>query len=100
MDRKSRSLRSQEDISAEYSLWKQICSSLIKLEGIQKEEEPILNNINKIQSSVDFEKGKQSKKRAHDDFLMRWPLGITSIIQQKLKENYRRGIELSTNELE
>jgi hypothetical protein len=82
MDRKSRLLRLQEDISAEYSLWKQICSSLIKLEGIQKEEEPILNNINKIQSSVDFEKG------------------ITSIIQQKLKENYRRGIELSTNELE
>ncbi|KAI9480831.1 MAG: SGF29 tudor-like domain-containing protein [Benjaminiella poitrasii] len=80
MDRKSRSSRSHEESSEEISLWKQICSSLLKLEGIQKEEETVINSINKIQLSVDIEKG------------------ITGLIQQKLKENYKRGIELSSNE--
>ncbi|KAI7903664.1 SGF29 tudor-like domain-containing protein [Cokeromyces recurvatus] len=80
MDRKSRSLRSHEESSEEFNIWKQICSSLLKLEGIQKEEETVINSINKIQLSVDIEKG------------------ITGLIQQKLKENYKRGIELSFNE--
>ncbi|GAA5810080.1 hypothetical protein MFLAVUS_003498 [Mucor flavus] len=78
MERKSRSSRSHDD---EASLWKQICSSLIKLEGIQKDEESVLNTINKIQLSVNVEK-----------------VGITSLIHQKLKDNYRRGIELSLSE--
>ncbi|KAI8054902.1 SGF29 tudor-like domain-containing protein [Thamnidium elegans] len=77
MERKSRSSRSHDE---ELSLWKQICSSLIKLEGIQKDEESVLSTINKIQLSVNVEKG------------------ITSLIHQKLKDNYRRGIELSLTE--
>ncbi|KAG2231786.1 hypothetical protein INT48_005441 [Thamnidium elegans] len=78
MERKSRSSRSHDE---ELSLWKQICSSLIKLEGIQKDEESVLSTINKIQLSVNVEK-----------------VGITSLIHQKLKDNYRRGIELSLTE--
>ncbi|KAI9365855.1 SGF29 tudor-like domain-containing protein [Pilaira anomala] len=77
MERKSRSSRSHDE---ESSLWRQICSSLIKLEGIQKDEESVLSTINKIQLSVNVEKG------------------ITGLIHQKLKDNYRRGIELSLNE--
>lgn len=81
MERKSRSSRSQDDGSAEeFGLWKQICTSFLKLEGIQKEEETIINSINKIQLSVDIEQG------------------ITSLIHQKLKDNYKRGIELTTSE--
>ncbi|KAI8638709.1 SGF29 tudor-like domain-containing protein [Parasitella parasitica] len=81
MERKSRSSRTQDDGAAEeFSLWKHICASLLKLEGIQKEEETIINSINKIQVSVDFEQG------------------ITSLIHQKLKDNYKRGIELTTSE--
>lgn len=57
MDRKSRSSKSHEESNEELDLWKQICSSLIKLEGIQKDQEPILNSINKIQLSVNIEKG-------------------------------------------
>lgn len=64
MERKSRSSRSHDE---ESSLWKQICSSLIKLEGIQKDEESVLNTINKIQLSVNVEKGvnvyKKKKKK-------------------------------------
>lgn len=81
MERKSRSSRTQDDSSAEeVGLWKQICASLLKLEGIQKEEETVINSINKIQLSVDIEQG------------------ITSLIYQKLKDNYKRGIELTSSE--
>ncbi|CAO0800808.1 unnamed protein product [Mucor circinelloides] len=81
MERKSRSSRTQDDSSAEeVGLWKQICTSLLKLEGIQKEEETVINSINKIQLSVDIEQG------------------ITSLIYQKLKDNYKRGIELTSSE--
>lgn len=57
MDRKSRSSRSHEEINEETSLWRQICSSLIKLEGIQKDEETVINSINKYQLSC-TENGK------------------------------------------
>jgi hypothetical protein len=58
MDRKSRSSRTHEESSEEFSTWRQICSLLYKLEGIQKEQETIINSINKIQLTVDIEKGK------------------------------------------
>ncbi|KAI7895707.1 SGF29 tudor-like domain-containing protein [Mucor mucedo] len=80
MERKSRSSRPLEDGHEELNLWKQICQLLVKLEGIQKDEESILNSINKIQLSVNAEQG------------------ITLLVQQKLKDTYRRGIELSSNE--
>ncbi|CAO3608610.1 unnamed protein product [Mucor fragilis] len=81
MERKSRSSRTQDDGPVEeFGLWKQICTSLLKLEGIQKEEEAIINSINKVQLSVDTKQG------------------ITSLIYQKLKDNYKRGIELTTSE--
>lgn len=79
MDRKSRSLRSQE-VNEEFNLWKEICSSLVKLEGIQKDEELMINTLNKTQLSINIEKG------------------ITGILHQRMKDNYRRGIELSTTE--
>ncbi|OBZ86499.1 SAGA-associated factor 29 [Choanephora cucurbitarum] len=80
MERKSRSSRIHDDLNDESNLWKQICSSLFKLEGIQREEEGIINTINKVQLSLDSEKVSNN------------------ILQQKLKDNYRRGIELSTHE--
>ncbi|KAI8990171.1 SGF29 tudor-like domain-containing protein [Pilobolus umbonatus] len=79
MDRKSRTSRSGE-MNEEFTLWKEICSSLVKLEGIQEDEESMINTLNKTQHSINIEKG------------------ITSMIHQRLKDNYRRGIELSTNE--
>ncbi|KAI8991962.1 SGF29 tudor-like domain-containing protein [Mycotypha africana] len=79
MERKSRS-RPHEEMSEDFNLWKDICTSLLRLEGIQKEEEAIINTINKIQLSINTEKG------------------IPSMIRQKLKESYKRGIELSMNE--
>ena len=59
MDRKSRTSRSAslEDTNEELSLWKQICSSLTKLENIQKETESVLSNINKIHLAVNFDEG-------------------------------------------
>ncbi|KAI8094950.1 SGF29 tudor-like domain-containing protein [Gilbertella persicaria] len=80
MERKSRSSRLNEDLNDESNLWKQICSSLVKLETIRKEEETIISSINKIQVSMEDEKG------------------VNQFIQQKLRDNYRRGIELSTHE--
>lgn len=96
MERKSRSSR---DANEELALWKQICHMLLKLEGIQKDEESILNSINKIQLSVNAEQGT-----AHNLFFLSFfllitgCLGITSLLHQKLKDAYRRGIELSSNE--
>ncbi|KAG1050576.1 hypothetical protein G6F43_007167 [Rhizopus delemar] len=80
MERKSRSSRLANEEMTEVNIWKQICSSLIKLEGIQKDEQVVLNNINNVQYSIQLEKG------------------ISGLIHQKLKDNYRRGIELSSNE--
>lgn len=98
MERKSRSSRTLEESNEELTLWKQICSLLIKLEGIQKDEETILNSINKIQLSVNTE---QSTVHIVYNFIITLTIhyvGITAIIHQKLKDNYRRGIELSSNE--
>ncbi|CEG63324.1 hypothetical protein CU097_009405 [Rhizopus azygosporus] len=78
MDRKSRSSRLHEDMNEEVNLWKQICYSLAKLEGLQKDEEVVINTINKFHYSLEK--------------------GISSAIHQKLKESYKRGIELSNHE--
>lgn len=63
MERKSRSSRPLEDGHEEWTLWKQICQLLVKLEGIQKDEESILNSINKIQLSVNAEQGTGTQKK-------------------------------------
>lgn len=60
MDRKSRSSRSLDESNEEFNTWRQICSLLFKLEGVQKEQETIINSINKIQLTVDIEKGRNS----------------------------------------
>ncbi|KAG2226615.1 hypothetical protein INT45_005101 [Circinella minor] len=82
MDRKSRTSRSAslEDTNEELSLWKQICSSLTKLENIQKETESVLNSINKIHLAVNFDEG------------------ISLNLSQRLKDYYQSGIELSSSE--
>ncbi|KAI7882050.1 hypothetical protein K492DRAFT_176562 [Lichtheimia hyalospora FSU 10163] len=82
MDRKSRTSRSAslEETNEELSLWKQICTSLAKLENIQKETESVLNNINKIHLAVNFDEG------------------ISSTLSQRLKEYYQNGISLSSTE--
>lgn len=53
MDRKSRSSRLHEDMNEEVNLWKQICYSLAKLEGLQKDEEVVINTINKFHYSLE-----------------------------------------------
>ncbi|KAI9278516.1 SGF29 tudor-like domain-containing protein [Phascolomyces articulosus] len=82
MDRKSRTSRSAslEDTNEELSLWKQICTSLVKLDNIQKETETVLNDINKIHLGVNFDEG------------------ISMSISQKLKQYYQNGIDLSSSE--
>ncbi|CAO3611869.1 unnamed protein product [Cunninghamella echinulata] len=83
MDCKSRTSRSAtlEETNEELSLWKEICTSLIKLETIQHQATDVLNNINKLHTTVPFENG------------------ISSILHQRLKEYYRNGIDLSSNEI-
>ncbi|KAI9491600.1 SGF29 tudor-like domain-containing protein [Zychaea mexicana] len=82
MDRKSRTSRSAslEDTNEELSLWKQICTSLAKLENIQKETESVLNSINKIHVAVNFDEG------------------ISVSLSQRLKDYYQNGINLSSSE--
>ncbi|KAI8369365.1 SGF29 tudor-like domain-containing protein [Radiomyces spectabilis] len=82
MDRKSRTSRSAtlEETNEELSLWKQICTSLVKLEGIQKETDVVVNNINKLHLAVNFEEG------------------ISTALSQRLKEYYRGGIDLTSSE--
>jgi conjugal transfer/entry exclusion protein len=62
MDRKSRTSRSAtlDDTNEEVSLWKQICNSLAKLEGIQKDAGNIVTNINSIHGAVNFDEGSTS----------------------------------------
>jgi SAGA-associated factor 29 len=60
MDRKSRTSRSAslEETNEELSLWKEICTSLMKLEGIQHEAGQVITNINKVHTSGSMENGK------------------------------------------
>lgn len=62
MDRKSRASRaaSLDETNEEVNLWKQICSSLLKLENVQKESESIVTSVNKLHMSVDGAEGKQT----------------------------------------
>jgi hypothetical protein len=62
MDRKSRASRaaSLDETNEEVNLWKQICSSLLKLENVQKESESIVTSVNKLHMSVDGVEGKQT----------------------------------------
>lgn len=96
MERKSRSSRLANEEMTEVNIWKQICSSLIKLEGIQKDEQVVLNNINNVQYSIQLEKGKTRNRKQNK--ILTLSIGISGLIHQKLKDNYRRGIELSSNE--
>lgn len=60
MDRKSRASRaaSLDETNEEVSLWKQICSSLLKLENVQKESEPIITSVNKLHMTIESIDGK------------------------------------------
>ncbi|KAI8329399.1 SGF29 tudor-like domain-containing protein [Chlamydoabsidia padenii] len=82
MDRKSRTSRSAslEETNEELSLWKEICTSLMKLEHIQREAGQVISNINKVHTSGYMENGL--------------PAGL-----QRLKDCYRTGITLSSSEI-
>ncbi|KAI9301233.1 hypothetical protein BJ944DRAFT_243460 [Cunninghamella echinulata] len=83
MDRKSRTSRSAtlENSNEELNLWKQICNALIDLEHIQKKTESTVKNLNDIRNTISVEEG------------------MTTSIYQRLKEYYRGGIDLSSNEV-
>ncbi|ORX55642.1 hypothetical protein DM01DRAFT_1373383 [Hesseltinella vesiculosa] len=81
MDRKSRTSRSASLEDEELSLWKEICTSLVKLETIQRDTSEVITNINKVHGSQSLENG------------------VTSALQQKLRGYYKEGITLSTNEV-
>ncbi|CAO3638216.1 unnamed protein product [Cunninghamella blakesleeana] len=83
MDRKSRTSRSAtlENSNEELNLWKQICNSLIELEHIQKKTETTVKNLNDIRNTISTEEG------------------MSTSIYQRLKECYRGGIDLSSNEV-
>ncbi|SAL98106.1 hypothetical protein [Absidia glauca] len=83
MDRKSRTSRSAslEETNEELSLWKEICTSLMKLEGIQHEAGQVITNINKVHTSGSLENG-----------------GIANGLQ-RLKDCYKSGITLSSSEI-
>ncbi|KAI8061679.1 SGF29 tudor-like domain-containing protein [Gongronella butleri] len=81
MDRKSRTSRSASLEDEELSLWKEICTSLVKLENIQRDAVDVITNINKVHGSSPFDNG------------------ISSALHQRLKDYYRSGISLSTSEL-
>ncbi|KAI9024340.1 SGF29 tudor-like domain-containing protein [Phycomyces nitens] len=83
MDRKSRTSRSAtlEEANEEFNLWKEICTSLVKLEVIQKDADVALSNINKCHLSLNFDEG------------------IAFTVAQRLKEYYHNGINLTTTEI-
>ncbi|KAL0074998.1 SGF29 tudor-like domain-containing protein [Phycomyces blakesleeanus] len=83
MDRKSRTSRSAtlEEANEEFNLWKEICTSLVKLEDIQKDADVALTNINKCHLSLNFDEG------------------IAFTVAQRLKEYYHSGINLTTTEI-
>ncbi|CAM0140136.1 hypothetical protein VKS41_005839 [Umbelopsis sp. WA50703] len=82
MDRKSRASRaaSLDETNEEVNLWKQICSSLLKLENVQKESESIVTSVNKLHMSVDGVEG------------------MSTSTSYKLKELYSEGISASSTE--
>ncbi|KAL1928445.1 hypothetical protein VTP01DRAFT_2801 [Rhizomucor pusillus] len=82
MDRKSRTSRSAslEETNEELSLWKHICSSLAKLDGIQKETDSALEGINEIRKTV-----------SNDEDL---PINTA----ERLRDLYKQSIDLSANE--
>ncbi|KAI8336538.1 SGF29 tudor-like domain-containing protein [Chlamydoabsidia padenii] len=83
MDRKSRTSRSAtlENSNEELNLWKQICNSLMELEHIQKKTETVMKNLNDMRSAL----------RPNED--------ISTTVLQRLKDQYRGGIELSSDEV-
>ncbi|KAI8579301.1 hypothetical protein K450DRAFT_272084 [Umbelopsis ramanniana AG] len=82
MDRKSRASRaaSLDETNEEVSLWKQICSSLLKLENVQKESEPIITSVNKLHMTIESIDA------------------ISPSTSYKLKELYSEGITTSISE--
>ncbi|SAM01109.1 hypothetical protein [Absidia glauca] len=82
MDRKSRTSRSAtlENTNEELNLWKQICHSLMELEQIQAKTETVMKNLNEMRGTIRPEEG------------------ITTVALQRLKEYYRGGIDLSSDE--
>ncbi|KAI8086446.1 SGF29 tudor-like domain-containing protein [Halteromyces radiatus] len=83
MDRKSRTSRSAtlENSNEELNLWKQICSSLVELEHIQQKTETVVKNLNDMRSSLQPDQD------------------ITPTLLHRLKDHYRGGIELSSDEV-
>ncbi|SAM01509.1 hypothetical protein [Absidia glauca] len=82
MDRKSRTSRSatQDNSSEEFQLWKQICNSLMELEHIQKKAESVVKSLNDMRSTIRSDEG------------------MSTTLLQRLKTQYRGGIELSSDE--
>lgn len=56
--RSSRSTATLEESSEEHSLWKQICTSLANLEDTQERSALVLEKINAITRSTDFNRGE------------------------------------------
>lgn len=104
MDRRSRTSRSatQENSSEELQLWTQICNSLMELEHIQKKAESVVKSLNDMRSTIRSDEGTVS----HDPPTcpsdhsppLDWSLGMSTTLVQRLKSQYRGGIELSSDE--
>jgi hypothetical protein len=102
MDRKSRASRaaSLDETNEEVSLWKQICSSLLKLENVQKESEPIITSVNKLHMTIESIDGKliDLGQRRKNIILIIEILAISPSTSYKLKELYSEGITTSISE--
>jgi hypothetical protein len=102
MDRKSRASRaaSLDETNEEVSLWKQICSSLLKLENVQKESESIITSVNKLHSSIDSVDGKFTDMvgKLRNEGIEIISKAISSSTSYKLKELYSEGITTSLSE--
>jgi hypothetical protein len=108
MDRKSRTSRSAtlENTNEELNLWKQICHSLMELEQIQAKTETVMKNLNEMRGTIRPEEGKTRTcsslcvlARVHNRTDMPlFSIGITAVALQRLKEYYRGGIDLSSDE--
>ncbi|ORY98969.1 SGF29 tudor-like domain-domain-containing protein [Syncephalastrum racemosum] len=78
--RSSRSTATLEESSEEHSLWKQICTSLADLEDTQERSALVLEKINAITRSTDFNRG------------------ISASLKQQLGTLYQEAIELADKE--
>ncbi|RUS26331.1 SGF29 tudor-like domain-containing protein [Jimgerdemannia flammicorona] len=108
MDRKARAPRpaSFDEANEEFNLWKQICTTLNKLDGIHRDGDGVFGSINKLHTVTETE-GELALRQCHLGYrttrfrqhLSNPMLGLSSSTSSKLSTLYEKAIEASNLEM-